>query len=169
MKKGTWLLLAILALCAVVAPAVVAEGAPGGATIDIQPKSVSEVTESRVTFSLHAVNADSYKWEYTSLPETAAEPYWIDASSNTSVSGSDTPSLTVVTTGNNSARRYRCAVMGADGQIVYSDEVSFTVAGRGIQAKTLRRAGISAAVGLAIVLAWDMSRRKARRDDDGAA
>ena len=84
--------------------------------ITTQPSDVTLSVNETATFTLVATNARAYQWQ---VKQTDEGPW----SNVTSVSGYNTPSMSIVATQNRFAYTFRCEVTGLDNSKVYSDPV----------------------------------------------
>jgi len=95
------------------------------AVITTQPSSATVVSGAKVAFKIVADNATAYQWQL-----------WNDETekwANTGLTGNATQSLTVEATTARSGYKFRCAVTGDDGSVVYSKEVLLKVISISVQ------------------------------------
>jgi hypothetical protein len=84
-----------------------------------QPTDVTASSAENAVFHVEATNVFSYQWRYNKSGTT-----W----SKTSAEGNQTATLTVPAKGKN-GYKYRCEMVGLDGSVIISDEVTLTVVG----------------------------------------
>ena len=82
-----------------------------------QPTDVTVTTGEAAVFTVEATEVVSYQWQYS---KNGGESW-----SNTSATGNTTPTLTVTNT--KDGYMYRCAIVGAEKYVVYTDAVTLTV------------------------------------------
>ena len=86
--------------------------------IDTQPKSQTVTVDTKTSFSVSAYNADTYQWYYRS----SSSGSW----AKTTLSGCQTPTLTVKATEARHGYQYRCKISNSKGY-VYSNTVTLKV------------------------------------------
>ncbi|MCQ2500531.1 MAG: Ig-like domain-containing protein, partial [Lachnospiraceae bacterium] len=85
-----------------------------GAVIITQPVSAEASIGDTVSFTVEAQNAVSYQWYYS---KDGAK--WFKSS----VTGFDTAAITLKKSASNAANKYRCKIIGTDGNAIYTDVV----------------------------------------------
>lgn len=80
-----------------------------------QPKDATGAIGDTVTFTVVAMNVDSYQWETSKIGTTT----WANATS----SGNTTDTITLTIASATYNYRLRCKLTDADGNIIYTDEV----------------------------------------------
>ena len=86
--------------------------------ITAQPKDQTAATGETVEFTVEATGEDlTYQWQYST-----SGVYWF----NSSMSGSDTNSLTVQAITKRNGQQYRCVITDANGNKLMSDPATLT-------------------------------------------
>lgn len=86
--------------------------------ITVQPVSQAVAVGETVTFSVTALNASSYRWQYRSTPES---PWY-----NTTLEGANTDTLSFEVPAHYYGRQFRCEVKSSKNKIVYTNTVTLT-------------------------------------------
>jgi len=87
--------------------------------ITAQPGNVTCAAGAVATFTVEATNVLSYQWQYQRPTGTV----W----SNTSADGNKTAALNVTTKASNNGYKYRCVIIGMDGQEYVTEMATLTI------------------------------------------